>query len=349
MTLAAIRAADAPDIAPEGVPPVQQATPQRLGFIYVGEPKDLAKLFSKMAGVLGEIQRVAKLGENTQQRYRYATAADLLDEVRPLLARHGIAFFPTVVSSDQREGKTKSGAAKVTTRIVLQTAFCCADTGAMLVSTWHGEAEDYGDKSYWKAYTGTLKYAHFQTWMVSTGDDPEEDQEPARARRSEPARKQAAAADPERTQFHTDLLAIINRDRKLLPEGYACAVGKTSTEDLKQFIADQWSLLVGNVELARKVATALDAALKAIKKHEREENKAKAETPTAEAEIDRLSRRYFARLKETVGDIHDADRHAFQEAITGIASSTEWGPKDFEAAIAAVDAGKAAEFRPLPF
>lgn len=347
MTLTALASSEGVDRTTGEVIPFPAPAPARPAFVTVGEPKSLTTLFAKMAKVLSEVARVEKAGENTQQNYRYATASDLLDTVRPLLAKNGIAFFPTVVGSDQkREGK------KVSTRVEIQTAYCCAETGAMLVSSWHGEADDWGDKSYWKAYTGTLKYALFQTFLVSTGDDPEENQASAPSSERAPQQREApreerptpaettSAQKPERTEFHTRVLNTINERRKLLPDGYACTVGKTETGDLKHFVREHWEVISGNLELAKKAAAAIDAALKDLKKQDREARK--NETP--EQTVDRLRGRFFALLKEKHGDVHEADRHAFQEATTGKKSTADWDVSDFERAIAAVEAGKVAEF-----
>lgn len=359
MTLAAVPL-DVAGHQDDSPPPA--AEPQRPAFLTIGEAKDLAKLFGKMAAVMGEVGRVAKNGQNTEQRYAYTTEADLLDEVRPLMAKHGIAFFPSVVSS--RQFRDEKDRRKVTTTVVLQTAFCCTDTGAMLISTWHGEAVDWGDKSYWKAYTGTLKYAHFKTWMVSTGDDPEADtgedagagreQEQARGQAKESRRERPRAesrtnegGEQERTQFHTTLLEVINRDRKLLPDGFACTVGKTQTPDLKRFIAENWELLKGNVTLARKVGAAIDAALKEINKQKRAEaKKGKGGTLSPDEAKKKLHARYFALMTEKHPRLAESerDRHAYQKGVVGKESTNDWGIGDYEKAILGIEDGSAEKY-----
>jgi hypothetical protein len=49
------------------------------------------------------------------------------------------------------------------------------ETGFFESTTITGEAIDKGDKAGYKAYTGALKYYLADTFMVATGDDPEND------------------------------------------------------------------------------------------------------------------------------------------------------------------------------
>lgn len=369
MALAAIRGGELPaeEKLDESTGEVRQvARPQQQpAFIMIGEPKDLAQLFKKMSQVLAEVGRVAKLGENKEQGYPFMREADLLDEVRPLLGKHGIAFFPTVVDSRQRTGRTaRSGAQETITKVCLQTAFCCTDTGAMLISTWHGEASDFGDKSYWKAYTGTLKYAHFKTWMVSSGDDPENDdpnaprefqqEEPRRPQPRQRTEKQApkqsstkSHVPPEQTEYHVELLRAIHRRNEALPHGFASTVGNTKTEDLKAFIRENWELIASDIRLARKAAEALDAADKELTQQRRAERKQKnAEKPAAE--LNTLRKKYFATLNEKLPDFKDNDRHDFQRDVVGKESTEDWDAEDYRKAIAAVEAGEAERYA-IPF
>src|SRR5258708_12043590 len=42
---------------------------------------------------MNEVHVVAKRGENTFHRYRYARMGDILQEITPLLGKHGIVIF----------------------------------------------------------------------------------------------------------------------------------------------------------------------------------------------------------------------------------------------------------------
>jgi len=60
-------------------------------------PPGKAVLYRKLAAVLAEVERVPKNGVNQFFHYRYATESDLVDVLRPALAKNGIAVFFTVV------------------------------------------------------------------------------------------------------------------------------------------------------------------------------------------------------------------------------------------------------------
>lgn len=130
-------------------------------------------LAQKMAAILGEVSRIPKSGHNKFQNYRYATEADALDAIRPLLSKHNIAvFFDCVEVQDLENNRT---------RVRVQVDLVCGDTGESRSSFAFGEARDADskgntqDKGIYKAITGAMKYWMFKTFMISTGDDPEDD------------------------------------------------------------------------------------------------------------------------------------------------------------------------------
>lgn len=127
-------------------------------------PKTLA---GKLAGILGEIGRVAKRGYNQHFKYEYVTEADLADEIRPLMAKYNVAVIPSVVS-------TSVEANNVT---IVQMTFTVidGDTGEKETSSFFGAGQDKADKGIYKAITGAMKYWMYKTFVISTGDDPEVD------------------------------------------------------------------------------------------------------------------------------------------------------------------------------
>ena len=146
-----------------------------------------AKLFGKMAKVLGEVSRVPKNGRNEFHRYDYVTESDLVDLLRGLMAKNGIAFFVSCEDEPTRidMGDGKNGPL---TRVKMTAHFGCSETGETMSVTFYGEGQDKGDKGVYKAYTGAIKYMLMKTFLVSTGDDPEVDDDPA------PTRKPTGAA-----------------------------------------------------------------------------------------------------------------------------------------------------------
>lgn len=133
-------------------------------------PKNEAKLFAKLAEVMGEVGRVEKRGRNPHFNYDYVTEADLVEAVRSKLAERGVALIPSIEDITERQG----GQGIITTAKVTFT-FVDGETGAMFRSTWAGQGEDKSDKGLYKAYTGALKYFLMKGFLIATGDDPEAD------------------------------------------------------------------------------------------------------------------------------------------------------------------------------
>ena len=144
-------------------------------------------ILTKLARVLGEVQRVPKNGRNAFHKYDYTTESDLVDFIRPLLAAEKLFIVPSIEELIRENGKT-----------IIRMSFTLADgdSGETLgPQSWYGEADDKGDKGLYKAITGGVKYFLFKTFLVSTGDDPENDHghKPQKPRSTAP---QASAAAP---------------------------------------------------------------------------------------------------------------------------------------------------------
>lgn len=129
-------------------------------------------LAGKMAKILGEVSRIPKSGRNMFQNYDYATEADVLDAIRPLLSKYNVALFFDCVDVEELDNNR--------TRVRVQIELVCGDSGEARSSFAFGEARDADrngktqDKGIYKAITGAMKYWMFKTFLISTGDDPEE-------------------------------------------------------------------------------------------------------------------------------------------------------------------------------
>lgn len=77
------------------------------------------------------------------------------------------------------------------------------ETGFGESTTITGEAVDKGDKAGYKAYTGALKYYLADTFMVATGDDPENDSPKVKSGNKLPPRsdKPEAKATPKQVEM----------------------------------------------------------------------------------------------------------------------------------------------------
>jgi len=147
-------------------------------------------LYAKLAEVVTEVGRVPKKGRNDFHKYDYVREEDLLEAIRGALAKRQIALLPsapTVV----RDGTL--------TTVHMTFTFADGESGETHTVEWAGTGEDKGDKGLYKAYTGALKYFLMKTFLIPTGDDPEDDKAaspPARPAVKRPAPPSATNGKP---------------------------------------------------------------------------------------------------------------------------------------------------------
>lgn len=137
------------------------------------DPSAIGGLYKKLSKVLGEVEKLPKNGYNKFNKYHYVTESDAADGIRPLLSKHGIGLKVDVLDVHEMDNA----------RILVKMAVTMGDeSGATIRSIVWGEARDADsrgqrqDKGLYKAITGGIKYWLFKTFLISSGDDPEGDQ-----------------------------------------------------------------------------------------------------------------------------------------------------------------------------
>lgn len=144
--------------------------------VYAESFADFAKLVTKMTKAMSKIERIEKNGFNSYYKYEYATADDVEDAARKVLAEVGIAMFASVANIRKNVVQTNNGTTTIA-EVKMNYMFVDKDTGASIVTTYYGAGLDSQDKYLYKAYTGAQKYAIKNNLHISTGDadDPEHD------------------------------------------------------------------------------------------------------------------------------------------------------------------------------
>lgn len=128
----------------------------------------------KLAEVRRRIGYVHKRGRNERSNYSYVTAADIAGPVGDILAELGVVVIPSLEEISY-ESATGRGGATPMARVIMSYTFSDIDSGEEVVATAAGQGLDAGDKAPYKAMTGALKYALLQTFLLATGDDPEDE------------------------------------------------------------------------------------------------------------------------------------------------------------------------------
>ena len=153
--------------------------------------KQIAK---KLVMVMADCSYVQKQGQNDFHKYKYATAADVLEKVNASLVKHGIAVTAQAELIDLREVTTAKGNIERLATVKTSLTLIDSESGESVSCSGIGSGQDPGDKAAMKASTASLKYAWMTTLTMATGDDPEADSsvdqrmavEPAKERLPEP-------------------------------------------------------------------------------------------------------------------------------------------------------------------
>ena len=129
----------------------------------------------KLVQVMADCSYIQKSGTNDFHRYKYATAADVLEKVNASLVKHGVAVTAQAELIDLREVTTAKGNIERLATVRTTLTLIDADSGESMVCSGLGSGQDPGDKASMKACTASLKYAWLMTLAIATGDDPEAD------------------------------------------------------------------------------------------------------------------------------------------------------------------------------
>ena len=136
-------------------------------------------LRQKLAEVRRRIGYVQKRGHNERSNYSYVTAADIAGSVGDILAELGVVVIPTLEDISYESATGRDEATRMA-RVVMAYTFADVDSGEEIVAKVAGQGLDPGDKAPYKAMTGALKYALLQSFLLATGDDPEDERVDAR-------------------------------------------------------------------------------------------------------------------------------------------------------------------------
>jgi len=148
----------------------------------VAAPEDQVRLNlrRKLAEVRRRIGYIQKRGHNERFNYSYVTAADIAGSVGDLLSELGVVVIPSLENNTYESSASRGDAARMA-QVVMAYTFADVDSGEQIVAKVAGQGLDPGDKAPYKAMTGALKYALLQSFLLATGDDPEDERTDGRS------------------------------------------------------------------------------------------------------------------------------------------------------------------------
>lgn len=133
---------------------------------------ETGKLAAALADIAGACGVILKTGDNTHQRYTYASDSDLKKQLQPLFAKYGVTIVPTGIDATWDEAKQKNGTAA---RCRMQVTYTIAhESGETMQAVAFGEGINNGDKAAYVAQTGAYKYLVRTIFAVPTTDDAEQ-------------------------------------------------------------------------------------------------------------------------------------------------------------------------------
>ncbi len=130
-------------------------------------------LRQKLLAIMRECDYIQKDKENTFHKYRYASEAAIKEKVHGALVKYGVLFQCDCVTFEERTGLGKEGK-ETLAKCQFHYIFEDVETGDKREGTFWGTGVDSADKHLYKAVTGAIKYILTTTFLIPTGDDPEE-------------------------------------------------------------------------------------------------------------------------------------------------------------------------------
>jgi hypothetical protein len=135
--------------------------------------------------------------------YSYLSAEKITSELHAAFADAGLIVFPLAMEMlrETRTDTTKAGSQLFNERILATYRFMDTEDGSTIDAQAIGEGSDQGDKVMNKCMTAAYKYCLRQTFMISTGADPDATpSEETASSNYQGQRQQPQAPQPQRQQ-----------------------------------------------------------------------------------------------------------------------------------------------------
>lgn len=133
-------------------------------------------IYQAITAAMADIEPIAKGRENKEQRFKFRGIDEIMNELQPVLKKHGLFVVPKVRDVIRQEKASKSGGILLYSIVTMEYTMYAAD-GSYVTGATVGEGMDSGDKASNKAMAVALKYFLLQTFCIPTEDakDPDAD------------------------------------------------------------------------------------------------------------------------------------------------------------------------------
>lgn len=133
----------------------------------------ITKITSKLSLIMGEIGIIEKDKTNEFHKYKYASEFAIKKALQPLLVKYKVLFTVGVTKVANELITDVKGGQNMVTNIEIGWTFTDTESGEQFSGVFAGSGADKGDKGLYKAITGAIKYVLTSTFLIPTGDDPE--------------------------------------------------------------------------------------------------------------------------------------------------------------------------------
>jgi len=135
-------------------------------------------IFQKLLEMQKAVDAIIKDGQNTSDKYDFASDENILGKFRPLMDEYGLLLIPNVDEAIIHEGTTRSGTARYLTELKMTMAWKDVESDEVIAVPWYAQGVDLaGEKGVGKALTYAEKYFLLKFFHVPTRkDDPDNDQ-----------------------------------------------------------------------------------------------------------------------------------------------------------------------------
>lgn len=131
-------------------------------------------IYGALAQIIGDLPAIGKGQRNEAQQFNFRGIDDILEHLKPLLARYGVVYVPRVLERISEVRTTRSGTALYVIHLHVQFTFYAVDGSLVIASAW-GEGSDSGDKATPKAHTGAQKSALTAALSIATREQRDDD------------------------------------------------------------------------------------------------------------------------------------------------------------------------------
>jgi hypothetical protein len=189
--------------------------------------------------IMCEISYVQKQ-KSPNLNYTFAGEAALIRALRPYMEKYGV-IMSVVDNKDVvfESYQTTKGSTMNRTRLSSTVRFYHAPSCTYIDVQAPGEGADSGDKSGNKANTCAYKYALRQTFVIETGDDPDEE---ASEKSQRTATKDGSNG---KVKTYKDLLELADKQFKMDENKV-----KTILAKHRKFVVDEWDTYVSELKSA---------------------------------------------------------------------------------------------------